>query len=84
MQKVPTEMDARGASWPPPWPERLEAIPRWIKNSNKNLFGKPADDEMAMDTEHWRRVVSNSYLTGLGIDWEHVRNVMDMNARFGG
>jgi hypoxanthine-guanine phosphoribosyltransferase len=55
-----------------------------MKNSKKSLFGKPADDEMAMDTEHWRRVVSNSYLTGLGIDWEHVRNVMDMNARFGG
>ena len=84
MQKVPTEIDAHGSSWPPLWPERLESTPRWLKTSKKSLFGKPADDEMVMDTEHWRRVVSNSYLTGLGIDWGHIRNVMDMNARFGG
>lgn len=41
-------------------------------------------DSFISDTEHWKRVVSKSYLVGMGIDWSAVRNVMDMKAVYGG
>ncbi|KAK1367725.1 hypothetical protein POM88_033817 [Heracleum sosnowskyi] len=48
------------------------------------VYGKAAPEDFAADYEHWKRVVSASYLTGLGIDWSSVRNVMDMKAVYGG
>eukprot|EP00252_Welwitschia_mirabilis_P003707 TRINITY_DN13764_c0_g1_i1.p1 TRINITY_DN13764_c0_g1~~TRINITY_DN13764_c0_g1_i1.p1 ORF type:complete len:202 (-),score=21.60 TRINITY_DN13764_c0_g1_i1:96-626(-) len=36
------------------------------------------------DTEHWKRVLTKSYFTEMGIDWSCVRNVMDMKAVYGG
>ncbi|KAK1388940.1 hypothetical protein POM88_017118 [Heracleum sosnowskyi] len=45
---------------------------------------RAAPEDFAGDYEHWKRVVSASYLTGLGIDWSSVRNVMDMKAISGG
>ncbi|KAK1356902.1 hypothetical protein POM88_050158 [Heracleum sosnowskyi] len=48
------------------------------------VYGKAAPEDFAADYEHWKRAVSASYLTGLGIDWSSVRNVMDMKAVYGG
>lgn len=84
LHKIPTNVDAHGVSWPPDWPERLDSIPEWLNNSQKSLFGQPAAVEFEMDAEHWRRVVKKSYLTGFGIDWKRIRNVMDMKAGYGG
>lgn len=84
MQKVPTDTNVHGANWPPAWPERLDSTPDWLKKSQKSLFGQPADVEFQMDAEHWRRVIARSYLTGVGIDWGGIRNVMDMKAGYGG
>ncbi|KAF3791658.1 putative methyltransferase [Nymphaea thermarum] len=36
------------------------------------------------DTEHWKAVVSKSYLDGLGVDWSSVRGIMDMKTIYGG
>uniref|UniRef100_A0A0D3HJ20 Methyltransferase n=1 Tax=Oryza barthii TaxID=65489 RepID=A0A0D3HJ20_9ORYZ len=52
--------------------------------SQVGVYGKPAPEDFVADQEHWRKVVRNSYLTGMGIDWKTVRNVMDMRAVYGG
>lgn len=84
MHKIPTSVDAHGATWPAVWPERLDSIPKWLNGSQKSLFGQSSAVEFEMDAEHWRRVVAKSYLSGFGIDWDNIRNVMDMKAGYGG
>lgn len=76
LQRVPHEDEERGNEWPEEWPSRLEKVPYWLK--------KDVHDSFISDTEHWKRVVSKSYLVGMGIDWSAVRNVMDMKAVYGG
>jgi len=36
------------------------------------------------DTKHWSALIYDVYLGGLAINWSSVRNVMDMNAGYGG
>lgn len=76
LQRVPHEDDERGTEWPEEWPTRLEKVPYWLK--------KDVHDHFISDTEHWKRIVTKSYLPGMGIDWSAVRNVMDMKAVYGG
>ncbi|KAK1436430.1 hypothetical protein QVD17_02210 [Tagetes erecta] len=84
MHKVPTDESVRGSKWPETWPQRLESPPYWLKSSEVGVYGKPAPDDFTADYENWKRVVSKSYLKGLGIDWSSVRNVMDMRSIYGG
>eukprot|EP00250_Pteridium_aquilinum_P016467 c23115_g2_i1 orf=561-2834(-) len=83
IHKIPTEEDARGIEWPQEWPLRLTTAPTWL-SGEKGLYGKPAAADFRSDTEHWQRVVEKSYIHGLGIDWNSIRNVMDMKAVYGG
>ncbi|GMH19165.1 hypothetical protein Nepgr_021006 [Nepenthes gracilis] len=65
-------------NWPPSWPERLSTIPI-------SLLEEPTAQEMFVsDTKHWSALVSETYKNGLPINWLSVRNVMDMNAHYGG
>jgi hypothetical protein len=84
IHKVPVDESVRGAKWPETWPQRLESPPYWLKSSEVGVYGKPAPEDFTADYEHWKRVVSKSYLNGLGIDWSSVRNVMDMRSIYGG
>ncbi|KAF8658126.1 hypothetical protein HU200_059593 [Digitaria exilis] len=84
MHRVPTGPSARGSRWPPQWPDRLATAPYWLTADQVGVYGKPAPADFAADQEHWRKVVHNSYLHGMGIDWNNVRNVMDMRAVYGG
>ncbi|KAJ0795812.1 putative S-adenosyl-L-methionine-dependent methyltransferase [Helianthus annuus] len=84
MHKVPTDESVRGSKWPEMWPQRLESPPYWLKSSEVGVYGKPAPEDFTSDYENWKRVVAKSYLTGLGIDWSTVRNVMDMRSIYGG
>ena len=54
---MPHEDDERGTEWPEEWPTRLEKFPYWLKKDGHDHF-----------TEHWKRIVSKSYLPGMGID----------------
>lgn len=64
--------------WPSNWPERLSDTP-------PSLSSEPdAEETFKADTRHWSALVSEVYLEGLSINWSSVRNVMDMNAHFGG
>ncbi|KAL5752187.1 hypothetical protein ACOSP7_022363 [Xanthoceras sorbifolium] len=84
MHKVPVEPLERGSQWPEQWPARLEKTPYWLLSSQVGVYGKPAPEDFSADYEHWKRVVSKSYLNGMGINWSSVRNVMDMRAVYGG
>lgn len=84
MHKLPADRAIRGSRWPEEWPSRVERPPYWLKSSEAGVYGKPAPEDFQADYEHWKRVIRNSYMEGLGIDWSAVRNVMDMKAVYGG
>ncbi|XP_073141033.1 probable methyltransferase PMT26 [Henckelia pumila] len=84
LHKVPVASSERGSQWPDLWPARLGKTPYWLLTSQVGVYGKPAPEDFAADIKHWKRVVSKSYLSGLGIKWSTVRNVMDMRAVYGG
>ncbi|OMO60695.1 putative S-adenosyl-L-methionine-dependent methyltransferase protein [Corchorus olitorius] len=83
MHKVPVDSTERGSQWPAQWPERVEQPPYWL-NSQVGVYGKAAKEDFTADYNHWKTVVSQSYLNGMGINWSSVRNVMDMRAVYGG
>ncbi|KAK4367177.1 hypothetical protein RND71_015057 [Anisodus tanguticus] len=64
--------------WPAPWPQRLNTKPLSLS------LETDAEEIFNEDTRHWAALVSDVYLGGLGINWSTVRNVMDMNAGYGG
>ncbi|KAG6474833.1 hypothetical protein ZIOFF_064048 [Zingiber officinale] len=84
MHKLPVDPALRGPRWPQPWPQRLDKAPYWLNDSQIGVYGKPTPKDFTEDTEHWKYVVKNSYLKGMGVDWSIVRNVMDMRAVYGG
>ncbi|KAK1297121.1 putative methyltransferase PMT27 [Acorus calamus] len=84
MHRVPVDGAERGSQWPEEWSNRLRQPPYWLNSSEIGIYGKPAPADFTADYEHWKRVVSKSYLSGLGISWSKVRNVMDMRAVYGG
>ncbi|XP_004503920.1 probable methyltransferase PMT26 [Cicer arietinum] len=84
IHKAPVSSTERGSQWPEQWPTRLTKTPFWLSNSDVGVYGKPAPEDFTADYEHWKRVVSKSYLNGLGIQWSNVRNVMDMRSVYGG
>lgn len=81
LHKIPL---AKRADWPEEWPLRLKASPKWLSTKETGLYGKAAPEDFRVDTEHWEKVVKKTYLTGLGMDWTTIRNVMDMRAGYGG
>lgn len=70
---IPSAIEERGTEWPEEWPKRLQTFPDWMNNR----------DKLVSDTDHWKSIVEKSYLTGMGINWSTIRNVMDMHAIFG-
>ncbi|WOH10378.1 hypothetical protein DCAR_0729846 [Daucus carota subsp. sativus] len=84
MHRVPTDEAKRGSQWPQEWPQRLQVSPYWLNRSQMGIYGKPAAEDFVADYEHWQSMVSKTYLSGLGISWSNVRNIMDMRAVYGG
>lgn len=84
MHKLPVAPSERGSQWPEQWPARVGKAPYWLSSSEFGVYGKPAPEDFKTDYKHWKRVVGNSYLNGLGINWSTVRNAMDMRAVYGG
>ncbi|GJZ76281.1 probable methyltransferase PMT24, partial [Tanacetum coccineum] len=68
----------RGAKWPETWPQRLESPPYWLKSSEVEVYGKSSPEDFTADYEHWKRVVSKSYLNRLGIDWSFAVALKDL------
>ncbi|KAH9662936.1 putative methyltransferase PMT27 [Citrus sinensis] len=84
VHRVPVDKAERGSQWPEAWPHRLQRPPYWLNSSQMGIYGRPAPQDFTRDYKHWRYVVSTSYMSGLGINWSNVRNVMDMRAVYGG
>ncbi|CAA0823527.1 Probable methyltransferase PMT27 [Striga hermonthica] len=84
MHQVPIQENERGSQWPEEWPDRLQTPPYWLNRSQMGVYGKPAPDDFTSDYKHWKKMVSELYMNGLGISWSHIRNVMDMRAVYGG
>nr|URM60713.1 NF-YB family protein [Gymnema sylvestre] len=84
LHKVPVGESERGSQWPELWPARLRKPPYWLQSSEVGVYGKPQPEDFVIDYKHWKRVVTKSYVNGLGINWSSVRNVMDMRAVYGG
>ncbi|XP_031261272.1 probable methyltransferase PMT28 isoform X1 [Pistacia vera] len=74
LHTIPSSIEQHGAEWPEEWPKRLETYPDWLNDKEK----------LIADTNHWKAITDKSYLTGMGIDWSNIRNVMDMKAIYGG
>ncbi|XP_022768976.1 probable methyltransferase PMT28 [Durio zibethinus] len=74
LHAIPSAIEQHGTEWPEEWPKRLETYPDWLNDKQKAI-----DDD-----KHWKDIVEKSYLTGMGIDWSTIRNVMDMKAIYGG
>ena len=66
-------------SWPVPWPERLNV--RYASVPGDSAYNKEAFEA---DTKYWKQVVSEVYFSDLPLNWSSIRNIMDMNAGFGG
>ncbi|CAA3030358.1 probable methyltransferase PMT28 [Olea europaea subsp. europaea] len=74
LHAIPEAIEQRGTEWPEVWPKRLNTFPDWMNKI----------EGLTADSEHWKTVVKGPYLTGLGVDWSTIRNVMDMKAINGG
>lgn len=76
----PPPVDSSGSlvSWPMPWPKRLSSKPASLSAESG------AEELLYEDNKHWSALVSDVYLNKLAINWSSVRNIMDMNARYGG
>ncbi|KAI3767946.1 hypothetical protein L2E82_18375 [Cichorium intybus] len=84
MHQVPMGETERGSHWPEEWPDRVQEAPYWLNKSQMGIYGKPTSNDFKADYEHWKQVVSKSYMSKLGINWSNIRNVMDMRAVYGG
>ncbi|KAI4386788.1 hypothetical protein MLD38_004690 [Melastoma candidum] len=84
MHRLAVSEFERGTQWPVVWPRRMRLPPSWLNDSQMGIYGKPAPQDFTADYDHWKQVVSTSYMSGLGISWTGVRNIMDMRAAYGG
>ncbi|KAJ8764003.1 hypothetical protein K2173_004876 [Erythroxylum novogranatense] len=78
LARLPVDNTGKLMSWPTQWPDRLTSKP-------PSLSTEPVSEEVYNeDTRQWAALVSDVYLEMLGIKWSTVRNIMDMNAGYGG
>ncbi|MBA0811314.1 hypothetical protein Gohar_003228 [Gossypium harknessii] len=78
ISRLPVDRMGNLLRWSTPWPQRLSSKP-------PSLPSEPdAEDIFIEDTKHWAALVSEVYLDGLAISLGRIRNVMDMNAGYGG
>ncbi|XP_010554681.1 PREDICTED: probable methyltransferase PMT23 isoform X2 [Tarenaya hassleriana] len=75
ISRLPVDSSGNVYRWPESWPKRLTSKPPSF-SGEEETFHK--------DTERWLALVPDVYLEGLDINWSKVRNVMDMNAGYGG
>ncbi|XP_020252758.1 probable methyltransferase PMT23 isoform X2 [Asparagus officinalis] len=78
---LPALSSVEEKDWPISWPERLSVGPSRLQLEQDK---RDAEEKFYNDTKNWDTLVSDLYLHSLAINWSSIRNVMDMNAGFGG
>ncbi|CAI9091765.1 OLC1v1026875C1 [Oldenlandia corymbosa var. corymbosa] len=76
---IPAVSTEDHSNWPLAWPERLKT-----KSSSLSSVEPGSATSYEEDSNHWSALVSDVYLKSLAINWSSIRNVMDMNAGYGG
>ena len=78
ISQLPADSMGNSQNWPDPWPQRLTSKPISLPTEldSEQMFYE--------DTKHWSALISDVYLDGLAVNWSSIRNVMDMNAGYGG
>ncbi|XP_057441765.1 probable methyltransferase PMT23 [Lotus japonicus] len=76
----PLPVDGMGnlQSWPKPWPQRLTSKPPSLPTDSDAI------NNFFKDSKVWSELVPDVYVNALPIKWSSIRNVMDMNAGYGG
>ncbi|CAN1812086.1 Probable methyltransferase PMT23 [Linum perenne] len=78
ISRLPLDEEGNVMSWPVTWPYRLNSLP-------VSLPSKPGMvEQYKADNKRWEELVSDTYLMKLNVNWTSVRNIMDMNAGYGG
>ncbi|CAN0909804.1 Probable methyltransferase PMT23 [Linum grandiflorum] len=78
ISRLPVDKEGEVMSWPETWPYRLNTLP-------VSLSSDPAIvEQYNSENKRWASLVSDTYLTKFNISWGGVRNVLDMNAGYGG
>lgn len=78
ISQLPVDSNGNLYNWPSPWPQRLTSKPPSLSLESN------VEEKFLEDTKHWSAVVSDVYRDNIGIDWSSIRNVLDMNAGYGG
>lgn len=78
LSPLPVDSKGRPQGWPMPWPQRLTSKPPSLQSDLNTI------EMFKKDTQHWSQLVSDVYVKALPINWARVRNIMDMNAGYGG
>ena len=58
LHTTPAAIEERGTEWLEEWLKSLDTFLGWLENRDNLIAG----------TEHWKAIVSKSYLTRIGID----------------
>lgn len=78
LPRLPVDSMGNLVGWPTQWPDRISSKPPSLTTLSD------AEEMFIEDTKHWASLVSDVYLDGPAINWSSVRNIMDMNAGYGG
>ncbi|CAK7325912.1 unnamed protein product [Dovyalis caffra] len=78
LPRLPVDSMGNLVGWPAQWPDRISSKPPSMASLSD------AEEMFIEDTKHWSSLVSDVYLDGPAINWSSVRNIMDMNAGYGG
>ncbi|WOL06344.1 putative methyltransferase PMT23 [Canna indica] len=81
LRQIPVVSSGQQDNWPTSWPDRLKSKPLSLSEEN---YHKYAEENVINNTKYWENLVNEVYLQDLAINWSKIRNVMDMNAGFGG
>ncbi|KDP44715.1 hypothetical protein JCGZ_01215 [Jatropha curcas] len=78
ISRLPVDESNSLIGWPARWHDRIYSVP-------PSLSTQPnAIKTFQSDSKHWSTIVSDIYLNAPAINWTTVRNIMDMNAGYGG
>ncbi|CAN1172917.1 Probable methyltransferase PMT23 [Linum perenne] len=78
ISRLPVDKEGKVMSWPVTWPYRINTLP-------VSLPSEPGIvEQYKADNKRWAELVSDTYLMKLNISWSGIRNILDMNAGYGG